>query len=309
MLQANKARVLTSFHEGSVALRYREVEYFLMLFNRLAAIAALLAGFAASNIARGPGDPPFSSSNGIPFVLCQAATCAAFSLMLLVLALCLLATLWGPGQALRGGGYDAINKAATTMESCANQALMYFGAGVALYLFATMLLSFSLFSGTACLLSFMILLYTSMMICRSASEIYEALVPSVTFDANVVGNPLSKQQQPQEKSVDQQLLPGSGLFPKSHQPNEVGSSWGAPPRQAQGHQVYLQQPQQEWGARPDGRYSNADHQRQHQRHVVAQSLLQQQQFAKQEYIRSYTEEREASHSDYPATTLRQPGVS
>ena len=48
MIQANKGNVLTEFHKASLDIRYKELEYFVGVFRRMADISSMLAGFASS---------------------------------------------------------------------------------------------------------------------------------------------------------------------------------------------------------------------------------------------------------------------
>lgn len=48
MLQANKATVFTGFHKDTLEVRKMELDYYLMVFDKLSSISALLAGFASS---------------------------------------------------------------------------------------------------------------------------------------------------------------------------------------------------------------------------------------------------------------------
>jgi len=57
MIQATKASVVTEFHLSSLEARSMELDYFLMVFDKLSSTASLLAGFASSALMVGIHSP------------------------------------------------------------------------------------------------------------------------------------------------------------------------------------------------------------------------------------------------------------
>ncbi|CAJ1341809.1 unnamed protein product [Effrenium voratum] len=98
MIQANKATVVTEFHKQALEVRNMELEYYLLVFDKISTISALLAGFASTAVqVEVPKDaaPPLKT-----LYLLSAAS--ALGAHLLVVVVCTMCTMWGPGHALRG---------------------------------------------------------------------------------------------------------------------------------------------------------------------------------------------------------------
>lgn len=112
MIQSKKARVVTGFHQSSLEIRKLELDYFLMVFDKLSTIASLLAGFASSalmvDIPRGRN----------PFIvtLFLISTSSALGSLLLVVVVATMCTMWGPGRALIGSDAKCMEEAVEILQ-------------------------------------------------------------------------------------------------------------------------------------------------------------------------------------------------
>lgn len=99
MIQANKANVVTDFHLKALNIRNRELDYFLMVFDKMSSISSLLAGFASSALMVGipRRDNPYLVA------LFLVSTGCALGAHLLVVIISTMCTMWGPKGAAWGG--------------------------------------------------------------------------------------------------------------------------------------------------------------------------------------------------------------
>merc|ERR550537_374645 len=98
MIQANKATVVASFHQKTLEVRKMELDYYLMVFDKLSTISSLLAGFASSALMVGI---PRRDNPYLVTLFLVSTACALGSHMLVVI-ISTMCTMWGPGKALRG---------------------------------------------------------------------------------------------------------------------------------------------------------------------------------------------------------------
>ncbi|PFH36386.1 hypothetical protein BESB_045780 [Besnoitia besnoiti] len=188
MLQANKASVLTGFHVGSMKVQYMEVEYLIMVLNKITSLASLLSGFAASAFLQSTGLQHEGSWLKVVYVLC---TSSALGFMLLVLLICTLCTMWGPGLALRGPEDSSLTKAVDIMNSSVRSTFRIFSVGLASYLFSS-ILSMSLLQPTlSCFVSITIISIGGLLICRAGWQVVDNLSPKYVTSAAIQGDPFS----------------------------------------------------------------------------------------------------------------------
>lgn len=190
MLQATKAQVLTEFHLDSLSVRFMEVEYLLMVFNRLAAVAGILAGFASTGIlecglseAEEAAFLPFSrsttlSSFSISMSLYIFFCGSALGSLLVVLLITTLTTMWGPGRALRGKGQEAIHDAVAKMDSAAKWAFSSI-ISVCIHL-----------SFIPCVVALIVLSVGSYFLYSAGREVVMELTPHTVITGIVQGNPM-----------------------------------------------------------------------------------------------------------------------
>lgn len=191
MIQANKADLLTCVHLGSTEVRYMEIEYFLMVFAKLTAIAGLLAGFASTALISETED---RRENYVLHIVYILSTGAALGLMLLVLLISTLCTLWAPGLALRGNGQNALNEAVNIMEKHADTSFRYFVTGLGCYLFSSILSTWILFSFSTSIIASTIIGSSMYLIYHSGREVIKDLSPPVVVTGFIRGNPLGAPQ-------------------------------------------------------------------------------------------------------------------
>eukprot|EP00392_Amoebophrya_sp_AT5.2_P016172 g16417.t1 len=152
MLQASKGNVLSGFHLQSLELRQYELDYFMMVFEKLAQVSGLLAGFSSKlvtmEIAR-------SSSALITLLFLTASSCA-FGFNLLVILISTLACLWGPGKALLGDDGAHVHETVLLLERMQSTVVRFFILGLFSYFAASMLITWLLFD---CVAAFVVTIF------------------------------------------------------------------------------------------------------------------------------------------------------
>lgn len=125
MIQANKATVVTEFHKQSLEVRNMELDFYLLVFERISTISALLAGFASTaiQVEVPEGSSPILKTCYLLF----AAT--ALGAHLLVVVVCTMCTMWGPGHALRGRDANCVDQAVAVLDAAQRQMEMFFFLG------------------------------------------------------------------------------------------------------------------------------------------------------------------------------------
>jgi len=173
MIQATKAAVVTEFHLDSLSARSMELDYFLMVFDKLSSTASLLAGFASSALMVGipRRDNPFLVSAFL------VSTGCALGCNLLVVIVATMCTMWGPGMALRGEDATAVDYTIFVLEQAQTRCLKFFIFGLMCYFLSSILVVWLLFDfiGSVIVSGILgvLILWTW---CRSV-QIYRALLP------------------------------------------------------------------------------------------------------------------------------------
>ena len=129
MIQANKATVVTEFHKQSLEVRNMELDFYLLVFERISSISALLAGFASTAIQ--VEVPEGSSAMLKTCYLFFAAT--ALGAHLLVVVVCTMCTMWGPGHALKGREAKSVDHAVEVLDKAQRQMEIFFFLGLVSY--------------------------------------------------------------------------------------------------------------------------------------------------------------------------------
>jgi len=141
MLQANKANVVTDFHKSALEVRQMELDYYLMVFDKLSTISALLAGFASSALMV---EIPRSSN---PYLLTMflLSTGSALGSNLLVVIVSTMCVMWGPGHALRGEDASYVDRAVFVLDSTKRGMEKFFTFGLICYFASSVLVVWLLF--------------------------------------------------------------------------------------------------------------------------------------------------------------------
>mmetsp|Transcript_24022 Transcript_24022/g.55707 ORF Transcript_24022/g.55707 Transcript_24022/m.55707 type:complete len:212 (+) Transcript_24022:110-745(+) len=140
MIQANKASVVTEFHKDTLEVRNMELDYYLLVFDRISSISALLAGFASTAMqVEVPSTQPAVKTG---YLLSSALSLGAH---LLVVVVCTMCTMWGPGHALRGQDATYVENAVAVLDVARNNMEMFFFFGLICYFLSCVLLVCLLF--------------------------------------------------------------------------------------------------------------------------------------------------------------------
>mmetsp|Transcript_31112 Transcript_31112/g.89964 ORF Transcript_31112/g.89964 Transcript_31112/m.89964 type:complete len:214 (-) Transcript_31112:56-697(-) len=141
MLQATKANVVTDFHKSTLEVRQMELDYYLMVFDKLSTIAALLAGFASSALM--VGTP--RSSNPYMVTMFLLSTGSALGSNLLVVIVSTMCVMWGPGHALRGEDASYVDRAVFILDTTKTSMEKFFTFGLICYFTSAILVVWLLF--------------------------------------------------------------------------------------------------------------------------------------------------------------------
>merc|ERR1719388_508256 len=135
MIQATKASVVTEFHLSSLDIRNRELDYFLMVFDKLSSISSLLAGFASSALMVGipRRDNPYLVAM---FLVCTGSALGSHLLVVIVATMCIM---WGPGKALRGEDATAVDYTIDLLEATQVMTQRFFVFGLVCYFTSSIL--------------------------------------------------------------------------------------------------------------------------------------------------------------------------
>eukprot|EP00452_MALV-II_sp_L67-6_P000314 gene314-67_t len=149
MLQANKGKVLTGFHQTSLEIRQCELKYFTTVFEQLSGASSMLAGFASSILML---EVPRRDSAVLQTVFLVSGGCA-FGFNLLVILISTLCCLWGPGRALFGNdGSHAVAEAIEVLAGAQQTAMRFFLLGLLSYFLASITLAWIFYDFFSCLL-------------------------------------------------------------------------------------------------------------------------------------------------------------
>mmetsp|Transcript_87897 Transcript_87897/g.246893 ORF Transcript_87897/g.246893 Transcript_87897/m.246893 type:complete len:213 (-) Transcript_87897:28-666(-) len=141
MLQANKASVVTDFHQQTLEVRRMELDYYLMVFDQLSSISSLLAGFASSAlmVAIPRKDNPYLVTM---FLLSTGSALGSHLLVVIVTTMCIM---WGPGHALRGEDASFVDNAVFVLDTTKDSMERFFIFGLVCYLVSSILVVWLLF--------------------------------------------------------------------------------------------------------------------------------------------------------------------
>mmetsp|Transcript_4975 Transcript_4975/g.12161 ORF Transcript_4975/g.12161 Transcript_4975/m.12161 type:complete len:205 (-) Transcript_4975:14-628(-) len=187
MIQANKGSVITSFHQQTLDIRQYELDYFLMVFDRMSSIAALLGSFASS--AMFITIPKWVN----PIVVALFLTFAgcAVGLNLIVILIASLSAMWGPGQALRGDDAKHMHMAIETLEAAQQIAMRYFVFGLFCYFGSSIMVTWVLFDIVQAVLITFILITFLFALFRQSMVIRRAFITTLPFTTGLLrGNPV-----------------------------------------------------------------------------------------------------------------------
>mmetsp|Transcript_130780 Transcript_130780/g.279749 ORF Transcript_130780/g.279749 Transcript_130780/m.279749 type:complete len:198 (+) Transcript_130780:134-727(+) len=187
MIQANKGSVISGFHKTSMNIRYKELKYFLGVFNRMSGISSMLAGFASSAMMLSV--PRWEN----PWVVVAFLmfTGSAFGMNLLVILISTLCCLWGPGKALRGNDSFHLHDTIDILERQQQMAMRCFVLGLFSYFVSSIMVTWLFFDNIGALLSTTLLTLALFMLVRQSLVIRRAFITSQPFSTGYMrGNPM-----------------------------------------------------------------------------------------------------------------------
>eukprot|EP00928_Gymnodinium_smaydae_P049138 TRINITY_DN32950_c0_g1_i1.p1 TRINITY_DN32950_c0_g1~~TRINITY_DN32950_c0_g1_i1.p1 ORF type:complete len:191 (+),score=33.22 TRINITY_DN32950_c0_g1_i1:122-694(+) len=187
MLQANKGNVITKFHKKSLDIRYKELKFFLGVFNRMSAIASLLAGFASSAMMLSV--PRWENAEVVVAFL--IFTGSAFGMNLLVILIATLCCLWAPGKALRGQNSDDLTQAITVLEGQQQTAMRFFIMGLFSYFISSIMVTCLFFDHFGAVVVTVLMISFLFHLVRQSLVIRRAFMTNQPFTSSQIrGNPM-----------------------------------------------------------------------------------------------------------------------
>merc|ERR1719401_989571 len=186
MIQANKGSVLTQFHKTSLDIRYKELQYFVGVFNRMGVMSSTLAGFASSAMMLSV--PRWEN----PWVVVAFLmfTGSAFGMNLLVILIATLCCLWGPGKALRGNDSVHLHETIEILERQQQIAMRFFVMGLFSYFISSIMVTWLFFDNLGAILSTALLSLALFVLVRQSLVIRRAFITSQPFTTGYIrGNP------------------------------------------------------------------------------------------------------------------------
>jgi len=187
MIQARKGNVITSFHKTSLTIRYKELKYFLGVFNRMSSVSSLLAGFASSAMMLSV--PRWEN----PWVVVAflVFTGAAFGMNLLVILIATLCALWGPGKALRGNDSLHLHEAIAILEGQQAMAMRFFVLGLFSYFLSAIMVGWLFFDHVGALLITLMLCVFLFLLVRQSLVIRRGFISTQPFSTGIIhGDPV-----------------------------------------------------------------------------------------------------------------------
>mmetsp|Transcript_75084 Transcript_75084/g.199392 ORF Transcript_75084/g.199392 Transcript_75084/m.199392 type:complete len:204 (-) Transcript_75084:67-678(-) len=182
MIQASKGNVISKFHVTSLNIRYKELNYFIGVFNRMSSISSMLAGFAASAMMLSV--PRWQ--NPWMVVAFLVFTGCAFGMNLLVILISTLCCLWGPGKALRGNDSLHLHDTIEILERQQQLAMRFFVMGLFCYFISSIMVTWLFFDSIGALLSTVLLISSLFMLVRQSLVIRRAFVTSTPFSTGYI---------------------------------------------------------------------------------------------------------------------------
>mmetsp|Transcript_149849 Transcript_149849/g.417517 ORF Transcript_149849/g.417517 Transcript_149849/m.417517 type:complete len:202 (+) Transcript_149849:192-797(+) len=182
MIQARKGTVISKFHVTSLDIRYKELEYFIGVFNRMSGIASMLAGFASSAMMLSVPrwESPWLVVGFLVF------TGAAFGMNLLVILIATLCCLWGPGKALRGNDSAHLHDTIEILEKQQHLAMRFFVIGLFCYFLSAVLVTWIFFDGLAAFIATVLLLMSLFALVRQSLIIRRAFIAPQPYSTGYI---------------------------------------------------------------------------------------------------------------------------
>lgn len=187
-MQANKGSVITNFHKTSMEIRYRELKYFLGVFNRMSAISGLLAGFASSAMMLSVPrwEDPWLVVAFLIF------TGSAFGMNLLVILIATLCCLWAPGKALRGDEPEHLHSAIDILEQKQQMAMRFFMLGLFSYFISSIMVTWLFFDNRGAILASTLISLFLFVLVRQSVMIRHAFMTPTFSTGYMRGNPVAQ---------------------------------------------------------------------------------------------------------------------
>mmetsp|Transcript_28285 Transcript_28285/g.64062 ORF Transcript_28285/g.64062 Transcript_28285/m.64062 type:complete len:213 (+) Transcript_28285:107-745(+) len=184
MIQANKATLVASFHQQTLQVRKMELDYYLMVFDKLSSISSLLAGFASSALMIGipRRDNPYLVTL---FLLSTGSALGSHLLVVIVTTMCIM---WGPGHALRGEDASFVDNAVNIMDTTKQSMEKFFLFGLVCYFTSSILVVWLLFDFNGSLVVSGIFLAILVWLYVKSMKIYRVLLPRKTLSGHVKFN-------------------------------------------------------------------------------------------------------------------------
>lgn len=173
MIQASKANVVTGFHKQALDVRKLELDYYLMVYDKLSQISSLLAGFASSALM--VGIP--RKDNPYLVTLFLLSTGSALGSHLLVVVVTTMCTMWGPGHALKGEDAGYVDHAVYVLDSTKDSMERFFMFGLVCYFSSSILVVWLLFDSKGCLLVTVVMGCCLVWLWKKSAFIYKTLTP------------------------------------------------------------------------------------------------------------------------------------
>jgi hypothetical protein len=172
MLLANKNATLTDFQVKTMAIREKELNYFVGLYGTLSGMAAFLAGFAYRALTSHIPE----ETNLLVSTVFYAITAAAVGLEVIAISNSAFCTVYGPGMALRGNrGLKSMEVAVDVLQNKSEQTLKYFMMGLYGQIISSAILAWIRYSALNALLINMGLAGLCIFIMKWAEQIFSDL--------------------------------------------------------------------------------------------------------------------------------------
>lgn len=201
MIQASKARLVTGLHVQNLAIRHKEMDFFLLAYRRMSSLAGLLAGFASTGFMISPVN---HKKRGVANIIYLLTTSASLGCQLVVLCICTMGKLWGPGMILSGQGAEAVEHALRTMELASDTALKFFLFGLFFYLASCTFYAWVAYAYMTAVILSSSMLIAMYFIFKAAFQLLDELGLVMYTSGHLRGNPMQnpRPQQTQEESFE-----------------------------------------------------------------------------------------------------------
>lgn len=186
MIQANKGNVLAAFHKSSLGIRWFELEYFTMVFEKMSSVSGMLATFASSAMMLSV--PRWES----PWIVCLFLifTGSALGFHLLVILISTLCCLWGPGKVLRGDDPSHVHETINILEESQQTAMRFFVLGLFCYFISSILVAWLFFDRIGAIITTGLLATFLWLIAIQSIDLRRSFMTSKPFTSGKLrGNP------------------------------------------------------------------------------------------------------------------------